>query len=191
MVSPKFLFGVLVPAILIIVLVVFLKQHVKTASPAPMASAAPVPSPAPATEIPPLPAVAPASAPVPVVAKAMTEDEIQTEKDHLQDWQMNNDPQSLSNILADLDSPEKEIRMAAIDASVQFDDTNAIPILRAKATNDDDLDEKVALVKAADFLALPDVTFTPGGQPSSPQQSQEGQQRTQQQQDQNQNPPQQ
>ncbi len=172
MVSPKFLFGVLVPAILIIVLVVFLKQHVKTVSPAPVASA-PAPAPAQAPEVPPLPAMAPAPAPAPVVAKAMTEDEIQTEKDHLQDWQMNNDPQSLSNILADLDSPEKEIRMAAIDASVQFDDTNAIPILRAKATNDDDLDEKVALVKAADFLALPDVTFTPG------------------QQNQNQNPPQQ
>ena len=131
----------------------------------------------------------------------MTPDDIQAEKDRLTDWQMNNDPQSLSNILADLDSPEKEIRMAAIDAAVQFDDTNAVPILRAKATNDDDLDEKVALVKAADFLALPDVTFTPGGQPLSPQQVQDAQQRhaqyeaqkqqqAQQQQDQNQNPPQ-
>jgi len=188
--SPKFLFGVLVPAILIIVLVIFLKQHVKTVSPAPVASTAPAPAPAPTPEVPPLPAEAPTPPPTPVVAKAMTPDDIQAEKDRLTDWQMNNDPQSLSNILADLDSPEKEVRLAAIDATVQFDDTNAVPILRAKATNDDDLDEKVALVKAADFLALPDVTFTTGGQPSQQAQEAQKQERTQQQPDQNQNPPQ-
>lgn len=179
--SPKFAFGILLPAVLIVVLAIFLKQHVKTVSPAPVTSAAPAP--APSSEVSALPATPPpAPAPAPVVARAMTPEEIQAEKDHLQGWEMNNDPQSLSNILADLKSPEKDVRMAAIDATVQFDDTNAVPILRNTATNTEDLDEKVALLKAADFLALPDVTIAPidPSAPSTlltPEQQQAAQQR--------------
>ena len=75
---------------------------------------------------------------------------------------MNDDAASLANILSDLNSPEKEIRMAAIDAAVQFDSTNAIPVLQATAANDQDPEEKEALLKAADFIALPEVTFGSG-----------------------------
>jgi len=87
---------------------------------------------------------------------------IDTEKDTLAALQMNDDAQSLSSILADLNSADKEIRMAAIQAAVQFGSTNAIPALRTAAANDQDLDEKIALLKAADFLALPEATFGSG-----------------------------
>lgn len=106
----------------------------------------------------------------------MTPDDIQAEKDRLTSLQMNSDPESLSNILADLDSPVKEIRLAAIQATVQFDDTNAVPILRAKADSAQDVDEKEALLQAADFLALPDVTFSSGNSTVTPAEAQAVQQ---------------
>jgi hypothetical protein len=105
-------------------------------------------------------------APVPVAAQPVTPEEreaaIESEKDRLAALEMNDDASSLSNILADLNSPEKEIRMAAIDAAVQFHSTNAIPVLQSAAANDQDMEEKIALLKAADFLALPEVTFSSG-----------------------------
>lgn len=176
--SPKFVFAILLPAVLLAVLAIFLKQHFNPVPSAPVASVVPTSPPAPAPDVSPLPVTPPPVAPAPV-AKAMTSEDIQAEKDRLSDWEMNNDPQSLSNILADLNSPEKDIRMAAISATVQFNDTNAVPILRNIATNTDDPDEKVALLKAADFLALPDVTVsTPTtSTPLSPEQLQAAQQR--------------
>lgn len=206
--SSKFVVGILLPAILVIALAIFLKQNFKpvssTATP-PAASAPAAAAPAQASKASsddvPLPPASTVAAPTPPpVSRPMTADDIQAEKDRLISLQMNNDPQSLSNILADLDSPVKDIRMAAIDATVQFDDTNAVPILKSKADNAQDLDEKEALLKAADFLALPDVTFSPDSSGVTPAQAQAEQQRQdaadaqrqaqmQQQQQQNQNPP--
>jgi response regulator RpfG family c-di-GMP phosphodiesterase len=102
---------------------------------------------------------------------------IEAEKDKLSNWEMSDDPQSLSNILADLNSPEKEIRMAAIQAAVQFESTNAIPVLKAQAAGDNDPDEKAALLQAADYLALPTVTFTEGNAPMPPDLAQQATQR--------------
>ena len=84
---------------------------------------------------------------------------IAQETERLAQWSMNDDAQSLSNILGDLASPEKEIRMAAIEATEQFGSTNAIPILKAMAANTDDHEEAMALLEAADFLSLPDYPF--------------------------------
>jgi HEAT repeat protein len=72
---------------------------------------------------------------------------------------MNNDPQSLSNILGDLTSPEKKIRMAAIEAAKQFESTNAIPVLKAAAATAEDNQEAIAMLEAADWLALPSADF--------------------------------
>jgi HEAT repeat protein len=79
---------------------------------------------------------------------------------------MNDDPASLSNILADLTNPEKEIRDAAIEAAKQFGSTNAIPTLKAVAANTTDTEEQIALLEAANFLSLPPVDFS---QPTPPQ----------------------
>jgi hypothetical protein len=160
---PKFILAILLVAALVIGAIIFLKQHpfapVPEVAPAPAASAAA-----------PTPALAPAPAPAPFVKKALTPEErqaaIDAETDRLSSWAMNNDPQSLSNILGDLTSPEKEIRMAAIEAAKQFESTNAIPSLKAAAANAEDSEEAIAMLEAADWLAVPDADFSsPGTRP--------------------------
>ena len=154
----KFVLAILLAAGLIIGTIIFLKPH----------SSVPVPdvAPAPAVSAAPTPAPAPAPAPV-VVKKTLTPEEhqaaIDTETDRLSAWAMNDDPQSLSNILSDLTSPEQEIRMAAIEAAKQFESTNAIPDLKAAAANAEDNEEAIAMLEAADWLALPNADFSSRG----------------------------
>lgn len=113
-------------------------------------------------------ALTPAPAPAPAVARAMTSEDVQAEEDRLSAWQMNNDPQSLSNILADLNSPDKDVRMAAIEATKQFGDTNAIPVLKAAVKNTDDSEEQMALIGAANFLSIPQGDLTTSGNATQP-----------------------
>jgi len=158
---PKFVLAILLAGVLAVGAIIFLKQH----SPAPV----PDVTPAPAASAAPMPAPAPAPAPV-VVKKTLTPEDrqaaIDAETDRLSAWAMNNDSQSLSNILGDLTSPEKEIRMAAIEAAKQFESTNAIPTLKAAAANAEDNQEAIAMLEAADWLALPDADFSrPGTKP--------------------------
>jgi len=114
----------------------------------------PVPYPAPVPVTP---------APLPAPKKIPTAEELHAsiaqETERLAQWSMNEDAQSLSNILGDLTSPVKEIRSAAIEATKQFGSTNAVPVLRAMAVNTDDHEEAMELLEAADFLELPDYTF--------------------------------
>jgi hypothetical protein len=118
------------------------------------------PQTAPAIANVPPPAPAPVAA-APAATNTLTDEQrqaaIDAETDRLQQWAMNDDPESLSNILADLTSPEKEIRKSAIEAAEQYGGTNAIPILKNLAANDEDLEEKTALLEAANFLSLPSV----------------------------------
>ena len=81
---------------------------------------------------------------------------IDAEIDRLQQFSMNDDLTSLSNILADLINPEKEVRQASIEAAKQFGSTNAISTLKAVAANTDDTREQIALFEAVDFLSLPE-----------------------------------
>ena len=121
---------------------------------------------APVTNVSPAPAVVARPSPVPartVLTPEERETMIRQETDRLAVLAMNSDPQSLSNILGDLTSPEKEIRMAAIDAAKQFDSTNAIPILRAMAADTQDPEEASAMLEAVEFLSLPDANLTGGG----------------------------
>ena len=103
----------------------------------------------------------PPPAPAPVATNTLTpeqrEEAINAETDRLQQWAMNNDPASLSAILADLTNPEKEVRTAAIEAAEQYGSTNAIPILNNVAAKDEDAEEKAALLEAAHFLSLPSI----------------------------------
>jgi len=157
---PKFVLKVLLVAALVIGAIIFLKgpasAPVPDAAPAPVAKAAPPPMKMPALE--------PAPAPV-VVKEALTPEErqaaIDAETDRLSEWAMNDDAQSLSNILNDLTSPEKKIQMAAIEAAKQFESTDAIPVLKAAAANAQDNEEAAAMLEAADWLALPNGDFSP------------------------------
>jgi hypothetical protein len=174
--SSKFVLSVFFFAALAIGAAIFLKQQFRTPSQPSLASATPVQAQVDqAPEVAPLPATPPlAPAPAPSVAKVMTPDDVQAEEDRLSTWQMNDDPQSLSNILGDLSSPEKDIRMAAIEAAKQFGSTNAIPVLKAAVKNTDDSDEQMALIEAANFLTLPQADMVASGSstPSTPQQHQ-------------------
>ena len=148
---PKIVLAVLLPALLVIGVVVFIKLHppvpVPEATSAPAASIAPAPAPEP--ELPPV--VVAKKTPAPEERRAA----INAEIDRLASWAMTDDPQSLSNILGDLTSPEPEIRKAAIEAAKQFQSTNAISALKAAAANAEDTQEAVAMLQAADWLSLP------------------------------------
>jgi hypothetical protein len=168
---PKFVFALSLLALLVLGAVFLLKQHWgnattpppanESATPAPVASVAPPPAPIPA-------APAATNAPTPEQRQAA----IDTETDRLQEWSMSDDPASLSNILADLTNPEKEIREAAIEAAKQFGSSNAIPTLKAVAANTTDTEEQIALLEAANFLSLPSMTFGGPATPQTPEQIQ-------------------
>lgn len=133
----------------------------------------------------------PITAPAPVATNTLTPEQrqaaIDAETARLQQWSMNDDPASLSSILADLTNPEKEIRIAAIEAAEQFGSTNAIPILKNLAANDADPKEKAALLDAANFISLPSIFDD--AQPITPAEREARRQARMQKQAQNQNPP--
>ena len=114
--------------------------------------------------------------PIPVVTSAatvkppMTPEErqafIEAETSRLQDLSTQDDPASLSPILNDLTNLEKEVRLAAIEATKQFGSKDAIPVLQADVAGATDTDEKIALLEAADFLSLP--TLADAGVPTPP-----------------------
>jgi hypothetical protein len=173
---PKIVFALLLLALLVLGAVFLLKQHWGNAAtpppvnesvtPAPVASVAPPPTPIPA-------APAATNTPTPEQREAA----IDAETDRLQEWSMSDDPASLSNILADLTNPEKEIREAAIEAAKQFGSSNAIPTLKAVAANTTDTEEQIALLEAANFLSLPSMTFGGPAAPQTPEQIQAAAQR--------------
>jgi hypothetical protein len=74
---------------------------------------------------------------------------------------MNHDAASLKRILAQLINPDPQIRAEAKDAAVQFGDRAAVPALRAAADQVENLEEKVALLAAADYLELPPMEIHP------------------------------
>jgi hypothetical protein len=73
----------------------------------------------------------------------------------LQDLAMENDSASLNIILSELTNRDREIRSAAIDASVQFGSREAIPALSEAAPQIEDADQKAAIHEAIDYLQLP------------------------------------
>jgi len=91
------------------------------------------------------------------IAAAQHEAAVQEKINKLQELQANDDPQSLKSILDELTDPEKSVRAAAIESAIQFGSRDAIPVLKAAASNTPDSDEKKALLDAADFLALPSM----------------------------------
>jgi HEAT repeat protein len=106
------------------------------------------------------PAVVPATMPA-ITNVALLAKEREDEIDRLQDWSMNDDAESLNHIVADLTSPDEEIREAAIEATKQFGSADAIPSLKAAADSTENIEDKTAYLEAADFLSLPSMEITP------------------------------
>jgi hypothetical protein len=184
---PQFVVILLLAAGIIAGGAIWLKHGLAPAAPppvVPVAAAAPEPPPKnftadlPPLPPPPAPAVVPAvvpAPPVPALSPEQQAEAVDSEVERLQAAGMSDDPASLQVILADLNSPEKEIREAAMNAAKQFGSTNAIPALLTAATNAVDPKEKIELTEAADFIALPSITFNTN--PPTPEQIQANQQR--------------
>jgi len=173
--NSKFLFGVLA-AVLIMGLAVVLKQNITKTTQSAVNVPAPAPNPAVSDMPPPLPLPAVTAPAPPPITEEEREEAIGKEVDRLSDLQTSRDPQAFSNILVDLYSPEKEIRDAAIDAAEQVHNTNAIPVLKSIAMTNDDTDEQMALLDAANFIATPEGDLA-GSTPLTQQQIQAAQQR--------------
>ena len=176
---PKFVFALLLLALLTLGAAFLLKQRLgNTSTPAPATLESATPTPVASVAPPPAPAPVPAA---PTPTNTLTPEQhqaaIDAETDRLQQWCMNDDPASLSNILADLTNSEKEIRDAAIEAAKQFGSTNAIPALKAVAANTADTEEQIALLEAANFLSLPSINFGGPATPKTPEQIQADAQR--------------
>ena len=176
---PKFVFALLLLALLVLAGVFPLKWHLGNGATAPAAIPAPADSNAGAGIVPPSapPPVPAASAATNTLTAEHRQAAIDAETDRLQEWSMDDDPASLANILADLTNPEKEIREAAIEAAKQFGSSNAIPTLKAVAANTTDTEEQIALLEAANFLSLPGMTFGGPATPQTPEQIQAAAQR--------------
>lgn len=67
------------------------------------------------------------------------------------------DPASLKAIVTQLNNADPNIRQAALSATLQLDNPDAIPALQNQMMFTDDLEEKLALQKAIDFLQLPSL----------------------------------
>lgn len=118
----------------------------------------------------------PVVTPLATIKPRMTPEEkqayIEAETGRLQDLSTQDDPAYLAAILNDLTNPEKEVRLAAIEATKQFGSKDAIPALQAEVANASDADEKIALIEAADFLSLPTLADADVQTPPTPEQLQ-------------------
>lgn len=97
---------------------------------------------------------------------------VEARVERLEQMSLDNDPAALSEILAALASPDKEVREAAIDAAKELGDTNAIPALKSAAENTENVQEKIAFLEAMDFLSLPPMTFKSSPVKRTPEQVQ-------------------
>lgn len=141
---------------------VAIQEAQPAAPPKPEAVAAPVtPMPAPAVPGPTavtLVTTSPASVLAAMDTNALHEAAVQATIDKLQELQSNDDPASLKAILTELNDPDKQVRMAAIEATIQFGDRSAIPLLKEQAAATADSEEKKALLDAVEFMSLPTMT---------------------------------
>lgn len=84
--------------------------------------------------------------------------EVETRATELMRLAMNDDAASLESILKELRNPNRNIRDAALQATIQFGSRDAIPSLNESAQRAEDDSEKKQLLAAIEFLKLPSLT---------------------------------
>jgi hypothetical protein len=168
---PKFVSFLLVLAAMVLVGVFYLKNHL---APVPVVPppASPEAAAVPVSEVSANPVPPPAPVPVVTLTPEQRQAAMDAEIQRLFQAGMSDNPDDLATILADLSSPEKEIREAAIQAAKQFGSTNAIPALQAAAATATNPREQAELLEAADFIALPSVGSLPPPTPKTPEEIQ-------------------
>jgi len=85
----------------------------------------------------------------------------------LQTLAMNNDADSLGQIIVSLSDPDPGIRAAALAATIQFRSPTAIPALQDQLARTAAPQEKLDLQQAIDFLALPPLAQANSNNPSA------------------------
>ena len=145
-------------------------------------AATPVPDPEPAKSVLPVqPAPPPASIPVVTALPAINTNQVAQDPavisatvHNLETLEWNDDPASLQAILTEFTNSSPTVRHAAVEATIQFHDRAAIPVLKDLAANTENPDEKKELLDAAAFMALPTLSEAraakKAGQPTSPPQ---------------------
>lgn len=68
------------------------------------------------------------------------------------------DSESLQQILVELKNANREVRRAALAATIQFGSRDAIPSLKEIAAQTEDAREKVEILDAIEFLELPPLS---------------------------------
>ena len=68
---------------------------------------------------------------------------------------MKSDPESLNILLSSLENPDKQIRIAALEAVIQFDDRSSIPRLEELARQAADPAERRAIEDGIEYMKLP------------------------------------
>ena len=67
------------------------------------------------------------------------------------------EPEILQEVMANLRSPEPELRVAALDAVINLSSRDAIPYLEQAAVLAETPQEQIELTEAAEYLKLPTV----------------------------------
>jgi HEAT repeat protein len=174
---PRFLLSLFMIMLVVLGGIVLIKEQI--ARPQPAANPLPL-------AVQPMNISAPAAAAPVAVAVAIpapTREEhqatVDNEVERLQNLSGKNDPASKAVILGDLTSPDKDIRLAAIDAIKQSGSASDVPTLQADAAAAPDPDTQAALQDAANFLSLPDAVLAGSGTPvpETPEQIQATQQK--------------
>jgi len=81
---------------------------------------------------------------------------------------MNNDVQSRDTILATVkNDPDRQVRAAALEAAIQFDDRSVVPPLKDIADQTTDPDEKQSILDAIDYINLPSLTEYQAANPNT------------------------
>ncbi len=87
----------------------------------------------------------------------------------LNDLAMNDDTASRDTILSELkNNPDKEIRAAALEAAIQFDDRSVVPPMQQIAAETQDPEEKAAILEAIDYINLPSLSEYAATHPLTP-----------------------
>jgi hypothetical protein len=74
------------------------------------------------------------------------------------------DPASLPTILTELHNPDPDIRSTALTATMDFGSKDAIPALKNEMSWTEDLQEKIEILKAINFLQLPPYALDEKGE---------------------------
>lgn len=86
------------------------------------------------------------------------EEYIRQRTEELDDLSSDSDPISRDKILAELQNPLKEVREAALQATINFNNRSVVPRLRELAELTEDPREKASILDAIDYINLPSLT---------------------------------